>query len=312
MMYRTTSYATNAWDVFWYEKNLQGDIIAIYNNNGTKVATYTYSDAWGNHTVSYTNGGGSTGAQYNPFRYRGYYYDTDLGMYYLQSRYYDAKICRFISADYASVTTATPYALTDKNLYAYCDNNPVARIDETGCIWNILIGAGVGAVLGVIVSMTSQLLLDSSPEFGSPEFWANVGLSAATGMISGGLAASGVPVVGQMVVNAIIGGLAGYSEVAIKDHYSGSKSTSATYALSTVDGALLGLIAGRIGGDGSASKHVSNSFWRTVSGKSNIRYYFTQINTQATRDGIKAIPNILRSAIPNVADTVIHWLGQGG
>ncbi len=135
MMYRTTSYAANTWDVFWYEKNLQGDIIAIYNASGTKVATYTYSDAWGNFTVSYSNGGGSTGAQYNPFRYRGYYYDTDLGMYYLQSRYYDAKICRFISADYASVITATPYALTDKNLYAYCDNNPVVRVDNGGMFW---------------------------------------------------------------------------------------------------------------------------------------------------------------------------------
>ena len=67
------------------------------------TGTYTYSDAWGNHSVSYSNGGGSTGAQYNPFRYRGYYYDTDLYMYYLQSRYCDAKICRFISAEYASV-----------------------------------------------------------------------------------------------------------------------------------------------------------------------------------------------------------------
>ena len=136
MMYRTTSYAEGAFDVFWYEKNLQGDIVAVYNSSGTKLVTYDYYDAWGNYTVSYSNGGGSTGAQYNPFRYRGYYYDTDLGMYYLQSRYYDAKICRFISADYARITTATPYALTDKNLYAYCDNNPVVRVDDGGMFWD--------------------------------------------------------------------------------------------------------------------------------------------------------------------------------
>lgn len=132
MMYRTTSYAENVWDVFWYEKNLQGDIVAVYNASGTKVATYTYSDAWGNHTVSYTNDGDSTGVIYNPFRYRGYYYNTDLGMYYLQSRYYDAKICRFISPDHVSIITATPTALTDKNLFAYCDNNPVNRVDHSG------------------------------------------------------------------------------------------------------------------------------------------------------------------------------------
>ena len=127
MMYRTASYAKGEFDVFWYEKNLQGDIVAIYNESGTKVATYTYSDAWGNHSVTYSNGGGSTGAQYNPFRYRGYYYDTDLGMYYLQSRYYDAKICRFINAD-----SALYHSMLGYNLYAYCENNPVIMIDITG------------------------------------------------------------------------------------------------------------------------------------------------------------------------------------
>ena len=129
MMYRTTSYAKDVWDTFWYEKNLQGDIIAIYNASGTKIATYTYTDAWGNFTVSYSNGGGSTGAQYNPFRYRGYYYDTDLGMYYLQSRYYDAKICRFISAD---GYTSTGQGILGNNMFAYCNNDPVNRVDING------------------------------------------------------------------------------------------------------------------------------------------------------------------------------------
>ena len=127
MMYRTPSYAANTFDVFWYEKNLQGDIIAIYNASGTKIATYTYTDAWGNYTVSYANGGGSTGAQYNPFRYRGYYYDTDLGMYYLQSRYYDAKICRFINAD-----SALYHGMLGYNMSVYCNNSPVNYVDPAG------------------------------------------------------------------------------------------------------------------------------------------------------------------------------------
>ena len=156
MMYRTTSYSADVFDVFWFEKNLQGDIVAVYNSSGTKVATYTYSDAWGNHTVSYTNGGASTGAQYNPFRYRGYYYDKDLGMYYLKSRYYDSNTCRFISPDNAAVLTATPMALTDKNLYAYCDNNPVMRVDEDGEFWLVNVGLGIlaqylGDVVGNII-----------------------------------------------------------------------------------------------------------------------------------------------------------------
>ena len=131
MLYRTPSYAANTFDVFWYEKNLQGDIVAVYNSSGAKVATYNYTDAWGNHSISYSNGGASTGAQYNPFRYRGYYYDTDLGMYYLQSRYYDAKICRFISAD---IYVSTGQGIIGFNMYAYCRNKPVTRVDDEGTV----------------------------------------------------------------------------------------------------------------------------------------------------------------------------------
>ncbi len=146
MMYRTTSYDIADWDVFWFEKNLQGDVVAVYNNVGTKVATYNYSDAWGNHLVSYSYGGSSTGAQYNPFRYRGYYYDTDLGMYYLQSRYYDPNTCRFINADgYVS----TGQGLIGYNMFAYCGNNPVNRVDPTGEVWWV-----VAVVAVVIVACT--------------------------------------------------------------------------------------------------------------------------------------------------------------
>ena len=131
MLYRTPSYAANTFDVFWYEKNLQGDIVAVYNSSGTKLASYNYTDAWGNHSISYSNGGASTGAQYNPFRYRGYYYDTDLYMYYLQSRYYDAKICRFINAD---IYVSTGQGIIGFNMYAYCRNKPVTRVDDEGTV----------------------------------------------------------------------------------------------------------------------------------------------------------------------------------
>ena len=157
MMYRTTSYEAEDFDVFWFEKNMQGDVIAVYNESGTKLAVYTY-DAWGNHSVSYTNDGGSTGVQYNPFRYRGYYYDFDLGMYYLQSRYYDATICRFISPDTTAVLSVTPMALTDKNLYAYCDNNPVTRIDGGGEFW--VTAVAIGTVVGFVVGIAGQIVSD--------------------------------------------------------------------------------------------------------------------------------------------------------
>lgn len=93
-------------------------------------------DAWGNSSVSYYNSGASTTAKYNPFRYRGYYFDSETGFYYLNSRYYDPAIGRFITADKLVTVKATPFDITDKNLYAYCDNNPVTRTDDGGAFWD--------------------------------------------------------------------------------------------------------------------------------------------------------------------------------
>ena len=125
MMYRTTSYDIDEWDTFFFEKNLQGDIVTVYNSDGVACITYKY-DAWGNFKESYI-GNSPNAAWRNPFRYRGYYYDTDLGMYYLQSRYYDSNICRFINAD-----SALYHSMLGYNLFAYCENNPVNYYDPTG------------------------------------------------------------------------------------------------------------------------------------------------------------------------------------
>ena len=135
MQYRNTSYAENVFDTYWFEKNLQGDIVAVYNQAGTKLIAYTY-DAWGNASITYSNGGASTTATYNPFRYRGYYFDSESGFYYLNSRYYDPATGRFITADKLATVKASPSSVTDKNLYAYCDNNPVTRRDDGGMFWD--------------------------------------------------------------------------------------------------------------------------------------------------------------------------------
>ena len=94
----------------------------------------------------------------NPLRYRGYVYDQEMGLYYVSSRYYDPEIGRFINADTTDVLTATPMALTDKNLYAYCDNNPVMREDKGGQFWNII----AGAVIGGGLELAGQLLSGKS------------------------------------------------------------------------------------------------------------------------------------------------------
>ena len=97
---------------------------------------------------SYHNGGQNTTATKNSFAYRGYYYDKDLEMYYLASRYYDAKIMRFISSDsYIS----TGQGILGNNMYAYCQNNPVSYVDPTGeFIVGVLVGGTIGGLAGAL------------------------------------------------------------------------------------------------------------------------------------------------------------------
>ena len=125
--YRNSTYDIEQYDTYWYRKNLQGDIVAIYDAYGIQLVSYRY-DAWGNFVVSYQNNGVLTNAIHNPFTYRGYYYDSETGFYYLNSRYYDPATCRFINADSQLNTNS----LLGYNQYAYCENNPVNRIDPTG------------------------------------------------------------------------------------------------------------------------------------------------------------------------------------
>ncbi len=128
--YRASTYAADVWDTYFYEKNLQGDIIAVYTSDGAKKLSYTY-DAWGNFTVTYLNGANLVTMK-TLFAYRGYYYDSDLGFYYLNSRYYDSNTGRFVNADNQLSTGSD---LTGINLFAYCGNNPVNRIDPDGHAW---------------------------------------------------------------------------------------------------------------------------------------------------------------------------------
>ena len=158
LQYRNKSDAKNVFYTYYFEKNLQGDIIAIYTESGTKIGSYTY-DAWGNCTVS-TESGATTIQKrivrtLNPFRYRGYYYDYDTGLYYLQSRYYVPQWGRFLNAD-GYVSTGT--GLLGYNMYAYCSNNPVMYTDPTGEFpWLTAIAVAVTAVV-VIPTVVNHIV----------------------------------------------------------------------------------------------------------------------------------------------------------
>ncbi len=151
-------YVTAANNEYYYyvTTNKQGDVLGIYSAVGDLLASYEY-DAWGNCTVKDAEDNVITSSNHigniNPIRYRGYYYDKDLGLYYLQSRYYDAGIGRFINAD-GYITTNPTYPLA-YNMFAYCLNNPIKMEDPYGtfpwlavAIVVLVVCTVVGAVMG--------------------------------------------------------------------------------------------------------------------------------------------------------------------
>ena len=117
-------------NTYYYIYNLQGDVVGLVNSSGTSVVSYTY-DAWGN-PESTTGSMTSTLGTANPFRYRSYYFDTESGLYYLMSRYYDPVVGRFINSDAIMGVNSD---MTTYNLFVYCGNNPVSRKDSTGYVW---------------------------------------------------------------------------------------------------------------------------------------------------------------------------------
>ena len=136
---------------YFYLKNAQGDVTGLVNASGTQVVSYTY-DPWG-APMSVSGTMAATLGAANPLRYRGYVYDTETGLYYLSSRYYNPVWGRFINADTADVLGASPgKANWDKNLFAYCDNDPVSRKDDGGDLWDFVIGAAVGVATTFISS----------------------------------------------------------------------------------------------------------------------------------------------------------------
>ena len=254
---------------YYYVKNLQNDIIGILDSDGSQVVSYVY-DSWG-RLISTTGSLAETVGVQNPFRYRGYYYDVESEMYYLNSRYYDPEIGRFINSDNLEVTTSSQ-TLRDKNLYAYCNNDPINFEDSEGELGHIALGAIIGAVVSVATTTIDNIRNGASAK----EWASSLVISAVSGAASGALSATGLGVVGQCVGNGIIGAATSVVEQVADG---GLKSVSIT---KTAWDTSTSVISAYIGGKGArAGKQYDRMVNNIKSGKKTVKkaysYYISQV-----------------------------------
>ena len=186
---------------FFYIKNLQNDVIALADASGEIVTEYKY-DSWGK-ILSITGSKKDTIGKTNPFRYKSYYYDNETGMYYLRNRYYDPEIRRFINADNFFAVQGSPETLHNRNLFAYCDHNPLTRSDSDGDAWMI---AAASFAAGMAASVACQMVFErkSIDEVN----W----LAAAVSGLGTAVGFMGIGGAGKRVVSIISGIVTGISE----------------------------------------------------------------------------------------------------
>lgn len=233
-------------ELYYYVLNAQGDVIALLNADGTLAASYNYG-AWGNYSVHDKDGKKNTSASFighiNPLRYRGYYYDRETRLYYLQSRYYDFANCRFINADTFATTDANGFL--SANMFAYCENNPIMRVDPDGSsplslVINTLVGAGVSVASAAINANIA----------GSPISTGDLLKAAAVGAASGffsslnpvakvAAAAAAVSGVVTFIGNALSG--SSFGEAAL----SAAVAATSTYVSSKLGASAFGAATGK-------------------------------------------------------------------
>ncbi len=158
---------------YFYLYNGLGDITGLVDSSNQVVVRYQYN-SWGKVTSTQDTSGVSL-ATLNPFCYRKYVYDPETGLYCLGSRYYDPEVGRFVNADDTDVIFAKPQELYHKNLYVYCDNNPVVRRDLQGYFWETIFDIiSVGTDVAEIIIAPTDLLA-----------WGSLGLDLVCTIVPG-------------------------------------------------------------------------------------------------------------------------------
>ena len=229
-------------ETYYYALNGQGDVTGIFDGNGTLVVTYAWDNAWGYNPIP-EGVMASTLGELNPLRYRSYVYDTETGYYYLQSRYYDPEIGRFINAD---IYLSTGDGLLGNNMFAYCVNSPTNFRDDGGNFLCSIIGAVVGAAFGAIDALIQGKT--------GNEFAASVLSGATSGAITGVATdvllvtgGSALVVAGTMAAAGVVGAVA---SSAVTSGVTGKsidwEETAADAIFDGATGALFGYMGGPV------------------------------------------------------------------
>lgn len=256
--------------------------ISSFNGNDTVslVARYVY-DAWGKHKVLTTSNTEDTDddsiGNINPLRYKGYYYDKESELYYLLSRYYDPSIGQFISPDdytYLDINKVSGY-----HLYAYCNNNPVVKVDPDGHIAAttilLLVGIGVGAAIGAASNTVNQYLSNGGWDNFS---WASFGWNTIIGAANGALSMSPLGWIPMIAGSAALGAVGSIGDhIIARDDFSDWR-TLVDISLSAGFGALSGIL----GGEGATYGVDLNSAASAVA-KSSLAY--SKVVSKATQGG---------------------------
>ena len=223
----TPTTILHAGTTYYYIRNVFGDVIGLADANGNTVVSYTY-DPWGK-LLSISDSTSTGIGTLNPFRYRGYYYDTETGLYYVSSRYYDPEIGRWINVD----SILNQESVLGNNMFAYCLNNPANMADTTGHLPFFVVTAAIGAVIGAVAGGVVAAKNGGN-------VWAGIGIGAAAGALIGtgaGMAA-GAALAGSITATT--------AQVAF-----GASTLATTVAT---------------GGVGAGITHVANNLQQVVSG----------------------------------------------
>ena len=153
---------------YFYERDALGKILSIIDEDGTRIVKYSY-DAWGylkQKSILILG----VEANYNPFIYKGYFYDKETQLYWVSSRYYSPELCRWISPD--SIEYLDPQSINGLNLYAYCGNDPINKYDPTGHfgIWALVAITAASMLIGG----TAQLVSNAMAGKTGSELWRGV------------------------------------------------------------------------------------------------------------------------------------------